>query len=164
MSSNTTPILLKMRRRPRYSARPFALTILAISLISLLAWAKRGYAHSEEPPTRGGIVKRDVLQADLEVRDPLSSSVCLSLLTHRAVQTSPPSTRSMRVCLSQLPRRRSWHILLPVAVLLSTCARKAHRLHFPGTMARPSIQYNRYRSKRLLLRQSEHHLKSTWNE
>ncbi|PVI02606.1 hypothetical protein DM02DRAFT_299004 [Periconia macrospinosa] len=68
MSSNTPPTLLKMHRRPRYSARPFALTILAISLISLLAWAKRGYARSEELSTRGDIVKRNLLQEDLECR------------------------------------------------------------------------------------------------
>jgi sodium/potassium/calcium exchanger 6 len=33
-------------RRPRYSARPFALTLLAIALISLLAWAKD---HHSDP-------------------------------------------------------------------------------------------------------------------
>ena len=40
MHPNTIFETAQRLRRPRYSARPFALTILAIALISLLSWAK----------------------------------------------------------------------------------------------------------------------------
>jgi sodium/potassium/calcium exchanger 6 len=54
-------------RRPRYSARPFALTILAITLISLLAWAKTPH-HDHGPSTGGSILQaRDITIKDEEV-------------------------------------------------------------------------------------------------
>jgi sodium/potassium/calcium exchanger 6 len=43
----TTSPRLGIHRRPRYSARPFALTILAVSVIALFAWAKSGYTSDE---------------------------------------------------------------------------------------------------------------------
>ena len=46
-------------RRSRYSARPFALTILAISLISLLAWAPSQAAA-------GGALRK---RGDLSIKD-----------------------------------------------------------------------------------------------
>ncbi|KAJ5064418.1 Sodium/calcium exchanger protein-domain-containing protein [Bipolaris maydis] len=53
-------------RRPRYSARPFALTILAITLISLLAWAK---TQARPGATSSGLLhKRDVTILDQECR------------------------------------------------------------------------------------------------
>ncbi|KAF1845551.1 sodium/calcium exchanger protein-like protein [Cucurbitaria berberidis CBS 394.84] len=54
-------------RRPRYSARPFALTILAITLISLLAWAK-GPAHKGSLSAGNTLRKRDVSMLDEECR------------------------------------------------------------------------------------------------
>jgi sodium/potassium/calcium exchanger 6 len=50
-------------RRPRYSARPFALTILAISLISLLAWAR-----SPAPAARALRTRADLSLKDQECR------------------------------------------------------------------------------------------------
>ncbi|CAO2648713.1 Nn.00g096620.m01.CDS01 [Neocucurbitaria sp. VM-36] len=55
-------------RRPRYSARPFALTILAITLTSLLAWAKGRQAQEESMFTAGTLRKRDVSILDEECR------------------------------------------------------------------------------------------------
>ncbi|KAI4928500.1 hypothetical protein J4E85_005117 [Alternaria conjuncta] len=46
-------------RRPRYSARPFALTILAISLISLLAWARSQAPAGRALHTRGAVSTKD---------------------------------------------------------------------------------------------------------
>ncbi|KAF1949400.1 sodium/calcium exchanger protein-like protein [Byssothecium circinans] len=57
-----------MRRRPRYSARPFALTILAIAVIALLAWTKSGYGHDERSASEPGLSRRDVGIQDLECR------------------------------------------------------------------------------------------------
>jgi sodium/potassium/calcium exchanger 6 len=53
-------------RRSRYSARPFALTILAISLISLLAWAKSQAADGNA--IVGALQKRDLSIKDEECR------------------------------------------------------------------------------------------------
>lgn len=47
-------------RRPRYSARPFALTILAIALITLLAWGKA------LRPVGINIERRDLMAPTLE--------------------------------------------------------------------------------------------------
>jgi sodium/potassium/calcium exchanger 6 len=53
-------------RRSRYSARPFALTILAISLISLLAWAR---SQATDGSVAGGALrKRDLSIKDEECR------------------------------------------------------------------------------------------------
>lgn len=55
-----------IRRRPRYSARPFALTILAVSVLVLLACVKGG--HGDTSNTRfapsADLLKRDVLKRD----------------------------------------------------------------------------------------------------
>ncbi|KAF1943400.1 sodium/calcium exchanger protein-like protein [Clathrospora elynae] len=51
-------------RRPRYSARPFALTILAIALMSLLAWAK---THRHDTAS-SALRKRDITILDEECR------------------------------------------------------------------------------------------------
>ncbi|CAG5174685.1 uncharacterized protein ALTATR162_LOCUS7840 [Alternaria atra] len=53
-------------RRSRYSARPFALTILAISLISLLAWARSQVTHGSA--LGGAVHKRDLSIKDEECR------------------------------------------------------------------------------------------------
>lgn len=55
-------------RRPRYSARPFALTILAISLITLLAWAKGHRAHDTGTSAGTALLKRDLSILDEECR------------------------------------------------------------------------------------------------
>ncbi|KAF2133926.1 sodium/calcium exchanger protein-like protein [Dothidotthia symphoricarpi CBS 119687] len=52
-------------RRPRYSARPFALTLLAVSLIALLAWAKDARAPQHGSP---GLLARDLAIVDEECR------------------------------------------------------------------------------------------------
>jgi len=52
-------------RRPRYSARPFALTILAITLMSLLAWAK---TRASDTAAHGALLKRNVTILDEECR------------------------------------------------------------------------------------------------
>lgn len=68
LSSATEP--LSMRRRPRYSARPFALTILAVSVLALLAWAKSSHANgaSDEFALSNGLSRRDVLIQGQECR------------------------------------------------------------------------------------------------
>jgi sodium/potassium/calcium exchanger 6 len=72
-------------RRRRYSARPFALTILAISLISLLAWAK---TRHDTGTTGSTLYKRDVTILDEEVgQDTLHLKRILTLqcrLVHHA--------------------------------------------------------------------------------
>lgn len=57
-------------RRSKYSARPFALTILAITLITLLAWAK----ELRGAPGTATLRKRDVTILDEEVRQTVHST------------------------------------------------------------------------------------------
>ena len=52
-------------RRTKYSARPFALTLLAITLITVLAWAKEQRA---EVPGSDILRKRELTILDEEVR------------------------------------------------------------------------------------------------
>lgn len=54
-------------RRTKYSARPFALTLVAISLITLLAWARE---QRSEAPGNELLRKRDVMILDEEVQHP----------------------------------------------------------------------------------------------
>jgi sodium/potassium/calcium exchanger 6 len=55
-------------RRTKYSARPFALTILAIALITLLAAAKEYRSHGPAFSHGGGVLqKRDLMIQDEEV-------------------------------------------------------------------------------------------------
>lgn len=69
-SLTTAPEHFAMRRRRRYSARPFALTILAVSVLVLLAWIKSG--HEEAPRTEfapsAGLLRRDITVQDQECR------------------------------------------------------------------------------------------------
>lgn len=55
-------------RRTRYSARPFCLTLLAIALISLLAWVKGLSAHDANNSVGGPLRARDLAIADQECR------------------------------------------------------------------------------------------------
>ena len=55
----------RLRQRPRYSARPFALTILAISVLVLLAYIKSGSGDAVGKP---GLSRRDVFVQDQECR------------------------------------------------------------------------------------------------
>ena len=66
MTMNERSILdtLQQWRRTKYSVRPFALTILAITLITLLAWAKE---RRGETLTGDVLYKRDVTILDQEV-------------------------------------------------------------------------------------------------
>jgi sodium/potassium/calcium exchanger 6 len=66
MTMNERSILdtVQRWRRTKYSARPFALTILAISLITLLAWARE---QRSEVPDSELLRKRDVTIFDEEV-------------------------------------------------------------------------------------------------
>ncbi|KAF2441099.1 hypothetical protein P171DRAFT_366526 [Karstenula rhodostoma CBS 690.94] len=59
-----------MRRRSRYSARPFALTILAVSVLVLLAWIKSGHEDGSETAfaPSAGLLRRDVTIQDQECR------------------------------------------------------------------------------------------------
>ena len=54
-------------RRSKYSARPFALTILAITLIALLAWAKE---QRGEVPGSDTLHRRNVAIVNEEVGQP----------------------------------------------------------------------------------------------
>ena len=65
MDDNTILKHTQRWRRPRYSARPFALTILAITLMSLLAWAK---TRASDTAAHGALLKRNVTILDEEVR------------------------------------------------------------------------------------------------
>ncbi|KAF2876847.1 sodium/calcium exchanger protein-like protein [Massariosphaeria phaeospora] len=51
-------------QRPRYSARPFALTIIVISAISVLAWLKHGRSGGGAFTVASTLRKRDVLVQD----------------------------------------------------------------------------------------------------
>ncbi|CBX90127.1 hypothetical protein IAQ61_001588 [Plenodomus lingam] len=55
-------------RRTRYSARPFYLTVLAITIISLLAWAKGRHAQDAGTASGGVLRTRDVMVMDEECR------------------------------------------------------------------------------------------------
>ncbi|UPX17641.1 uncharacterized protein EKO05_0007983 [Ascochyta rabiei] len=58
-------------RRPKYSARPFALTLVAIALITLLAWAKEHHTNrpgSARSDRSGSLRRRDVTMLDEECR------------------------------------------------------------------------------------------------
>ncbi|KAF2844361.1 sodium/calcium exchanger protein-like protein [Plenodomus tracheiphilus IPT5] len=55
-------------RRTRFSARPFYLTILAISLITVLAWAKGLAAHHADTALGGTMRTRDLVIMDEECR------------------------------------------------------------------------------------------------
>jgi sodium/potassium/calcium exchanger 6 len=61
-------------RRPRYSARPFALTILAITLMSLLAWAKGHHALGDHVTAAAVSRKRDLTILDEEVCSGIGAS------------------------------------------------------------------------------------------
>lgn len=87
-------------RRTKYSARPFALTILAISLMTLLAWAKQQRSGA---PDHELLRKRDVTILDEEVQRPatIPSPPChnpftLHTLLHPFCPHSPslPSTHN----------------------------------------------------------------------
>jgi len=65
MDDNTILKHTQRWRRPRYSARPFALTILAITLMSLLAWAKT--QNSETTAAQHVLSRRHVTILDEEV-------------------------------------------------------------------------------------------------
>lgn len=66
MTMNERSILhtVQQWRRTKYSARPFALTILAITLITLLAWAKE---RRGETLTGDVLHRRDITILDQEV-------------------------------------------------------------------------------------------------
>ncbi|KAF2109090.1 Sodium/calcium exchanger protein-domain-containing protein [Lophiotrema nucula] len=65
--SSSLPGWLGLRKRPRYSARPFVLTIVTIAVLCLLSWASQ-----ELRPTRSAanhqLLRRDVLVQDEECR------------------------------------------------------------------------------------------------
>tara|TARA_R110002003_G_scaffold2616_3_gene24505 strand:- start:13773 stop:13976 length:204 start_codon:yes stop_codon:yes gene_type:complete len=66
MNDNTILDTVQRWRRKKYSARPFALTILAIALITLLAAAK-DYRSRDAGAGRSALGKRDLLIQDEEV-------------------------------------------------------------------------------------------------
>lgn len=70
MSLAAAPEQFTMRRRSRYSARPFALTILAVSVLVLLAWIKSGHEDSSktEYAPSAGLLRRDITIQDQECR------------------------------------------------------------------------------------------------
>lgn len=65
MGLPSTPEHSTVRRRPRYSARPFALTIAAVSVLALLAYIKTGSRDAVRNP---GLSKRNVFVQDQECR------------------------------------------------------------------------------------------------
>lgn len=90
-------------RRPRYSARPFALTILAIALISLLAWAKTQAAPN--PASPGPLRKREVPVLDQEVGgDSAPARLCTQHADCCPVSPGTSRPRSMRFCPCKLSR------------------------------------------------------------
>jgi sodium/potassium/calcium exchanger 6 len=70
MSLSPAPEHSAMRRRARYSARPFALTILAVSVLVVLAWVKSGHENgsSRKFAPNTGLLTRDVTVQDQECR------------------------------------------------------------------------------------------------
>ncbi|KAF1965029.1 sodium/calcium exchanger protein-like protein [Bimuria novae-zelandiae CBS 107.79] len=70
MSLLNAPQHSTMRRRARYSARPFALTILAVLVLVLLAWVKseNGYAVDSDLARSARLSKRDFLIQDEDCR------------------------------------------------------------------------------------------------
>ncbi|KAF2730405.1 sodium/calcium exchanger protein-like protein [Polyplosphaeria fusca] len=67
MRTNSPAPIIGLRKRPRYSARPFVLTIVAILTLSLVAWASRG-AQQAWSPTNNHLVRRAVVAEDEECR------------------------------------------------------------------------------------------------
>jgi sodium/potassium/calcium exchanger 6 len=69
MNDQTILDTVQRWRRKRYSARPFALTILAITLITLLALAKDYGSHGGDASAGSALGKRELVVAqDEEVR------------------------------------------------------------------------------------------------
>ncbi len=155
--------------RPKYSARAFYLTLLVVAAFTVFSFL----ADIGNPQSRAGsqtsLHRRDVSplqQKNQEVGcafDSRRKSV-QSKLTVTTVPPRPPCDRQMRLRTSELPRRGSWHLLLPHPILLPHAPRATHRIHHNGTMAWFVIQHNRYSGQRLLLRQSQHHFKPSGHE
>jgi hypothetical protein len=68
MNDQTILHTVQQWRRKKYSARPFALTILAISLMTLLALAKDHYAQGAGTAAVSALGKRDLPVQNEEVR------------------------------------------------------------------------------------------------
>lgn len=67
MNERTLLDSVQQLRRQRFSARPFALTLVAVTLISLLAWAKSSRSDGQIH-TASAFGKRDLIMQDEEVR------------------------------------------------------------------------------------------------
>jgi sodium/potassium/calcium exchanger 6 len=67
MNDQTILDTVQRWRRKKYSARPFALTILAITLMTLLALAKDYRAHGAGTASGSALGKRELLIQDQEV-------------------------------------------------------------------------------------------------
>ena len=88
-------------RRTKYSARPFALTLLAITLITVLAWAKqRG-----EAPDSDILRKREVTILDEEVQHRTPSHTARTDYLHSAALSTMPPTNAPS-CSPTAPTRK----------------------------------------------------------
>jgi sodium/potassium/calcium exchanger 6 len=67
MNDDTILHTVQRWRRKKYSARPFALTILAIALMTLLALAKDYRAQGAGTAVGGALAKRDLPVQNEEV-------------------------------------------------------------------------------------------------
>lgn len=82
-------------RRKKYSARPFALTILAIALMTLLAWAKEEHGRGASAAER--LRTRDLTVLDEEV------GKTLPLRMHPSNMTPLPADRPHSAGSSTMP-------------------------------------------------------------
>jgi sodium/potassium/calcium exchanger 6 len=67
MNDHTILETVQRWRRQKYSARPFALTLLAIALMTALALAKDYRAHGADTAASSPLGKRDLFVQDAEV-------------------------------------------------------------------------------------------------
>jgi hypothetical protein len=74
-TSSIAPVL-GLRKRPKYSARPFIFTVFAICALSLVAWASRGARQAWKPTE--SLARRAVMQEDAEVWNVICNRIVCS--------------------------------------------------------------------------------------
>jgi hypothetical protein len=160
------------KTRAKYSFRAFYITVLCISafaLLSTVAHQSAHYRHGSQYRVvqRQALGKLDItrlVKRDEEACKILQTSSKTLLTCLFAVSTGTSCTRQMRVHQSQLSRRRSWSLLLPLTILLQSRKGSTCCLHYSYSMAWTLIYDNWHCSQRLLLHKSQYHCIHSWNE
>ena len=103
MNERTILDTVQRWRRSKYSARPFALTILAITLITLLAWAKELRGAAPAGAAAGtSLHKRELTALDVEVGQH-SAHNCARIYIHAAATDRTRSAASSTMPTTSAP-------------------------------------------------------------